>query len=92
MPSAPSGSAKACDLQIKHTDILTKTKKVQIYHGSNMLFEASPTPPATHLGVANMLLDIDDTGEHFGWGISLTSEFVGPSSILLLSSVSLHFK
>ena len=92
IPSAPNGSSKVKKLQIKHAHILSKTVKVQIYHGNNMLYQGVPISPSTAVDINHQVCNIDAEPEHLGWGVSVTVEFAGPSSVLLVSSISLEFQ
>ena len=56
-----------------------------------MLYKCVPTAPHEFLDIANMNVNIDAEGEHLGGGITVTVEFSGTSSILLVSSVTMQF-
>src|SRR5579871_2569084 len=90
VPSAPNGSSKVKKIHIKHAHILSKTTKVQIYHGNNMQYQGTPTPPSTAVDINNLECNIDAEPEHLGWGISVTVNFAGPSSVLLVSSITME--
>jgi hypothetical protein len=92
IPSAPNGSPKAKHVSVKHTHILSKTCKAQVFHGSNMLYECTPAAPHEFLDIANLTVNINAEGEHLGWGVSVTVEFTGTSSILLVSSITMQFQ
>lgn len=57
-----------------------------------MLYEGVPTPPHEYLDIANLNVNIDAEGEHLGWGVSVTVEFTGTSSVLLVSSITMQFQ
>jgi hypothetical protein len=91
IPSAPNGSTKVKQISIKHTHILSKTTKAQLFHGSNLLWEGAPKPPHSFVDIAHLETNIDAEGEHLGWGVTVQVDFSGTSSILLVSSITIQF-
>lgn len=92
VPSAPNGSPKAKHVCIKHTHILSKTCCAEVFHGSNMLYRGAPKAPHENFDIADMNVNIDAEGEHLGWGVSISVEFSGSSSILLVSAITMQFQ
>lgn len=92
LPNSPNGSAKLEKLEIRHTHILSKTKEIEIYHDNNIMYKGLPSSPTSQVDISNVYLNIDGEPERFGWGVSVTVEFSGSSSVLFVSSLTMRFK
>lgn len=92
LPSAPNGSSKLEKLEIRHTHILSTTKEIEIYQDNNIMYRSPDSKTCSHVDIASVHLNIDGRPEHFGWGVSVTVEFSGSSSVLFVSSLTMTFK
>jgi hypothetical protein len=79
-------------MEIRYNHIFSKTTKVEIYHGSNMIFQDLPKPPTGMVDINNLAINVDAEGEHLGWVISVTVQFTGTSSVLFVSSITMEFQ
>ena len=71
--------------------MLSTTTEIEIYHDNNIMYR-SPDSKSSEVDIASVHLNVDGDPGHFGWGVSVTVEFSGSSSVLFVSSMTMTFK
>jgi len=92
LPNSPNGSAKLDKLEVRHTHILSKTTEIEIHHDNSIMYKGLPSSPSDAVDISSVHLNVDGDPDHFGWGVSITVEFLGSSSVLFVSSLTMTFK